>query len=534
MAFEKIVSLFKDKKPEKKQLNESNELSSFKINFNADKPEIPDVIDKTKINLRYGLIIPYAYVHIYWDEIQGEVIYGIEEPNLDIREKEILNTLEQGVQELIDISFISVDDKEVLIEYLEKNVKILSKELGIKTPGSSYLKIMYFIYRDFIGLNKIEPLMNDQYIEDIECNGKGTPIYIVHRKYGTIKSNVIYDNFDELTSFVEKLAQKSGKYISYASPIMDGRLPGGDRVNATYTEDVTSKGPTFSIRRFTREAWSCIKLMQVGTASPEMLAYLWILVENGLNILVVGGTGSGKTSLVNVIASFIPPQARIVSIEDTKELRLMHENWLPSVSRAGAESEEGSGSVTLFDLLKSSFRQRPDYVIVGEIRGKEAFVLFQGMSSGHPSISTMHADDVKTVIKRLETEPINLSPSLVETLDIICLMSFAKVKDQDTRKLRAIQEIIKVGSDGESEVNTPFTWDAQRNVFMFKRNSIAMQKIVNKRGISLQELNKELERRVKLLYALYSNKIVDFEDVQKIIHEYYKSRNIVLKRFGIT
>ena len=155
-------------------------------------------------------------------------------------------------------------------------------------------------------------------------------------------------------------------------------------------------------------------------------------------------------------------------------------------------------------------------------------------NSGHASISTMHADDVKTVIKRLETEPINLSPSLVETLDVICLMTFAKVQGQDSRKLRAIQEVIKVGAQGDSEVNVPFSWDAQKNIFMFKRNSIALQKIVNKRGIPLNELNKEFERRVKLLYALYGSNIVEFEEVQKIINEYYKNKDAVLKRFGIT
>lgn len=274
--------------------------------------------------------------------------------------------------------------------------------------------------------------------------------------------------------------------------------------------------------------------MQVGTISAEILSYLWLLIENGCNILIVGGTGSGKTTILNVMASFIPPQARIVSIEDTKELRLMHENWLPSVARVGTGvGGEGTGEVSLFDLLKASFRQRPDYVIVGEIRGQEAFVLFQGMGSGHAGLSTMHADDVKTVIRRLETEPINLSPSLVETLDIICLISFAKVKGKDCRKVRAIQEIISIKENGDADVNTPFKWDAVRNVFMFNKNSVVFKKIVEKKGISLDNLNIEFVNRTKVLNAIYKNNIVDFEDVQKIIHAYYKDKESVLKRFAL-
>ncbi|MBI2105540.1 type II/IV secretion system ATPase subunit [Candidatus Woesearchaeota archaeon] len=536
---DKLNSLFKRKKiidvDEKiKKTNGQNEQLIFKIDFSSQKPELPEIEDQTKLDFRYGVIIPFAYIHLSWDDVHNEIVYGVEEPILDVHEKEILNTLEQGVQELIDISFVNVDQKEVLIEYLEKNIRILLKELGIELNRNSYLKLMYYIYRDFIGMNKIEPLMNDQYIEDIECNGIKTPLYIVHRKFGNIRTNIVYDDFDELTGFVEKLSQKCGKYISYANPIMDGRLPDGSRVNATYTEDVTSKGPTFSIRMFTREAWSPVKLMQVGTVSAEILAYLWIAVEHGTNILVVGGTGSGKTTIINCIASFIKPEARIVSIEDTKEIRLMHENWLPSVARSGTGvGGENIGEITLFDLLKASFRQRPDYVIVGEIRGQEANVLFQGMASGHSGLSTMHADDVKTVIRRLETPPINLSPSLVEILDIVCLVSYAKVKNRDARKVRAIQEIIKVSGSGEAEVNTPFQWDPRRNIFMFKRDSVVFNKIVQKKGITFDELQKEFEIRRSLLNFIYKKGIIEFEDVQSIINQYYKNKNTVLKRFGL-
>ncbi|MCX6711501.1 MAG: type II/IV secretion system ATPase subunit, partial [Candidatus Woesearchaeota archaeon] len=194
---------------------------------------------------------------------------------------------------------------------------------------------MYYIYRDFVGLNEIEPLLRDYFIEDIECNGVNTPIYIVHRKYKNLKTNIIYNDIKVLTDFVEKLAQKSGQYISYANPLLDAALPDGSRVNATYTQDISSRGPTFTIRKFTKEPWSPIKLMEFRTVSPELLAYIWLLIEHECNIMVIGGTGSGKTTLLNTLAFFIPPSSRVVSIEDTRELNILHENWLPSVTRSG-------------------------------------------------------------------------------------------------------------------------------------------------------------------------------------------------------
>jgi len=176
--------------------------------------------------------------------------------------------------------------------------------------------------------------LRDYFVEDIECNGAITPVYIVHRIYRNIKTNLVFNDLVRLESFVEKLAQRCGKYISYAKPILDGSLPDGSRVNATYTKDITSKGPTFTIRKFTKEPWTPPQLVAFKTLSPEILAYMWLLVQYKMNFLITGGTSSGKTTLLNAIAFFIPPEARVVSIEDTRELNLPRDNWLPSVSRA--------------------------------------------------------------------------------------------------------------------------------------------------------------------------------------------------------
>ncbi|MBU2638797.1 MAG: Flp pilus assembly complex ATPase component TadA [Nanoarchaeota archaeon] len=292
-----------------------------------------------------------------------------------------------------------------------------------------------------------------------------------------------------------------------------------------------------TIRKFTKEPWTPIKLMDFKTVSPEILAYLWLLIENKSNILVIGGTGSGKTSFLNAIAFFIPPAARVVSIEDTRELNLRHENWLPAVSRAGAGTSsmtgEKHGEVSLFDLLKESLRQRPDYIIVGEIRGKEAFVLFQGMNTGHPSFGTMHAESTDTVIKRLTMPPISLSPSMVEALDALCIIAPAKVNGKDVRRISRIDELVSVDEKGNSKINVPFVRDPAKDVFLFKTGSKVFEKIMKRTGMQWKDLLKEFENRTRLLMEMYRRKIFGFAEVQDIISEYYKKPDMVLKRFGL-
>src|SRR3989344_3911339 len=1018
-------------------------------------PEIP--ANKADLDVTYDLLKPYASVHIHWDEELHELVYSVIEPDLDSNEKATLELVEEGIRELINISFLNARDERIIMEYLEKNVRIILNEFHVRLSQDSFLKIMYYIWRNFVGLNEIEALMRDYYIEDIECNGFNTPIYIIHRKYRNIRTNIQFNDLKSITSFVEKLAQKCGQYISYATPLLDGRLPDGSidwnepiifrensivkirkigefidkyykneesdvpkevknievpafdqkelkinwknadyvyrhkldeklyyikletgrklrltgshsifvlrkdglrseltsnikegdyvaiplkipdnnivreinlakelankeyshklclenipyeifikkkdaikeflnnnykkpyfayyelrekrmlplklyhilsgeelrnakikttshagvptfleinkklmrllgyyiaegwlsnpekhhnydimfcmhtaekehhqeiisafkmcfnhcvyvepecnnaiklkctsyivwhifkdilqvskyaknkripdiifnvdpelrkefikayangdygssasemlmsdllyinlfetnifsyydrertsfigkrpitsrefytnnlfkeqtdyfkmipiemfnplkntneqlrckrfsrtrltkilsgirykrfmnldgvnnikflkewqkrdfiedgkltekgkdmlneisivenlidsdlaylkvkeikriessskfvydvsvkgcenfvagyggicchnsRINATYSSDVATRGPNFTVRKFSLEPWTPIKMIDFRTASPEVLAYLWILLEYGANIMIVGATASGKTSFLNAIAFFIHPSARIITIEDTKEINLMHENWLPSVSRSGIGAAnligQKYGEVTLFDLLRESFRQRPDYVVVGEIRGKEAFVLFQGASSGHPVMSTMHAESVESLIRRLETEPINLSPTLVESLDCVCVVSQATVGGKPARRLQQVVEIIKVEKEvGRAITNTPLVRDPKTDKFYFKTKSTIFDKIILKHGISKEQLDREFLLRAKLLYKMYQSKIFGFAEVQSVINDYYKMPSEVLKKFKIT
>jgi flagellar protein FlaI len=502
------------------------------INLVPKIPALPKVEDKTKINLRYALISPYAFAHIYWNSKINEVMYELEEPILEPYEKETLEKIEDAMLQIINVNVAVEKTLEATTDYIDKTARLLISELNLKVSKETYDKIFYYLFRNFIGLNEVDPLIRDYFIEDIECNGVDTPVYIIHRIYRNLKTNLTFKDIDKLASFVEKLAQRTGRYISYAQPLLDGTLPDGSRVNATYTKDVTSKGPTFTIRKFTKIPWTPTQLIASNTASPEMLAYFWLLVQYKSSILITGGTASGKTTFLNALAFFIPPEARVVSIEDTREINLPRENWLPAVARPAAGIGK-AGEIDLFELLKSSFRQNPDYLIVGEVRGKEASVLFQGMASGHASLSTMHADSVDTLIRRLETPPIELPPTLLNTLDCVVIATHALVGQSETRRIREVSEIVNVNKDGTALINTPLIWDPKKDIFFFKKQSKVLEKISTKFGIPLEKLQKEFATRAKLLYELSKRKVFGFEEIQKIINDYYKNPVDVLRMYNI-
>jgi flagellar protein FlaI len=502
-----------------------------KLDFTVKIPNLTYKADKATIDVRYPLISPYANAHVYWDSHTSEMVYELEEPLLTDSDKKNLDILHSSIKEMININMTREENMSIE-EYLDKIAKLVISETQLNLSEEGYYRIFYYLYRNFYGLNEIEAIMHDYFIEDIQCNGVGQPIYLVHRIFRNLRTSVQFETVEQLASFVEKLAQKCGKYISYASPILDGSLPDGSRVNATYTKDITSRGPTFTIRKFTKVPFTPLNLIGFGTLSPEMLAFLWMMMQYKLNVLIAGGTGSGKTTLLNAIAFFIPPEARVVSIEDTRELNLSRENWLPSVVRAGITAG-GVGEVDMFSLLRASFRQIPDYVIVGEVRGQEAAVLFQGMASGHASMATIHADSVETVIRRLETPPIELPPTLVNELDAVVIMAHVVINGRETRKLREIDEVINVSADGTAITNVPFMWDPSSDKFYFKKESHIFEKIQKKHGISVDDLSKDFDLRVKLIYELYSRQFNNFEELQKLINNFYKDSKAVYAQFGI-
>jgi flagellar protein FlaI len=508
----------------------------FEIDLTPRIISLPEFKNVQGINVRYPLISPYAFAHIYWDETSKELLYDVEEYELDGTEKELLKLIMAGLEEILDISLAKVRTSENIITYLEKNVQSILSELGAKISARSYMKIMYYVYRNSVGMNQIEPLLNDYYIEDIECNGVGYPIYIVHRKYENMKTNVIFKGNSELMNFVEKMAQKCDKYVSYARPLLDGALPDGSRVNATYAKDITSRGPTFTIRKFTKTPLTPIDLIKNKTAPAEAFAFLSMLIQHKFNIMVIGETASGKTTFLNTLMDFVPREARICSIEDTRELNLLHSNWIPAVSRAGMRGagNERYGEITMFELLSETFRQNPDYVIVGEVRGQEAYVLFQGMASGHPSYSTFHAGSIEGLVKRLQTPPISLPATLIESMDAVCMITHIKEPERNIRRLISIKEIKSVKEQaGFVDSNEVLFWDAALDKFNFQKNSFLFERMSKKTGISTDALYRELDQRTALMKKLAEVGIGSLKEFNKLINNYYKSPNEVLKEFKI-
>ncbi len=545
MAVENIKQLrgvlwrkLQDKKQQiEQEKKEEIKLPGFEIGEIKEFTELSIPKDIHTLDVNYPLIPPFAYANIKWDNQIKQLRYTVKEPELSEDEKKTLNKISDSLIDLIEVGLTSIKASGKATEYLEKQIKKVLKELGMKLNPGQYTRIMYYIYRNFVGLNEIEPLLQDPNIEDIGCDGLEIPIYIVHRRYGSIKSNVIFSKLEDLREFVVKLSERCGRYVSYAEPILDGTLPDGSRVNATLAGDVATRGPTFSIRKFTEKPFSPVDQIDLKTVSPLTMAYFWYIIESGVSLVVAGGVATGKTSFLNTVSMFIPPESKIVSIEDTRELRLPHEHWIPSVTRLGfgipMPTGEKYGEITLFDLLKGSFRQNPDYVIVGEVRGKEAYVMFQGMSSGHPSLGTFHAGSVDTVIKRLTTPPIELSASLVESLDAIVIMIHAKEKGKSARRIKEVEEIINVEhATLDAETFKVIEWDPKHDTYTFNKNSHLLKKIAHNKGTTIEEVWKEIARRAAILEWMTKKGIEDYIDVTKTINEYYKNPENILKQVG--
>ncbi|MBU3905231.1 MAG: type II/IV secretion system ATPase subunit [Nanoarchaeota archaeon] len=530
----KAVKKCKDKKtkPVKKlKFNFGSKIEIRKLpKFKLDKRKAMIILPNEFKKIKYDLIPPFAKVELIKEK--NEITYNLIEPELTKKEQDDYERIIDGLMEVIDLELTSIKNKENVLTYVEKQIQDVVNELNISLTDISHGKIMYFIYRDFIGLNHIEPLLQDPYIEDISCDGLNIPLYIIHRKFGSIKTNIIYKEESELKEFIVKVAERCGRFISYAEPLLDGSLPDGSRVQASYSKDITTHGPTFTIRKFTETPFSPMDLIINKTIGSEVLAFLWLAVESGSSILIAGGTGTGKTTFLNVLSMFIPQNAKIITVEDTRELQLPHENWIPAVTRPGFSKEYGE--VTMFDLLKESFRQSPDYVIVGEVRGKEAYVMFQGMASGMSSMGTMHAGKVEDVINRLQTEPINLSPSFIETLDLVLIMSHTRGKGQSARRLKEVVEIESIDfKTGASRTNRIYTWLPSTDTFEKRGYSWLLQKISKNKGIALEELQQEVLDRKKVLDWMRKSKISDYKEVANLIKEYRQDKVKFMKRIGV-
>ncbi len=519
-------------KGEKKKKKKTKGIDIPKIPVSKVEMKKGEEIDLTKIDIVYPLTPPkpkegeeiYAYAHIRWNPNKNVLIYEVVEPILSKADKELLEKIKKIMQERLDVDFTKLNLKGAK-KYIDKRLEEIIEMLGVYLTGKRKKIIKYYLYRDFIGLGKIEPLMHDPYIEDISCDGVGIPIYVYHRNpyIASVETNIIFESKEELDNYIMKLAQKAEKSISMAEPLVDASLPDGSRIQLTLGTDIARKGSNFTIRKFTEKPLTPIDLMNFGTVDSKILAYLWYCIENGKSILISGGTATGKTTFLNVLSMFIRPNLKIVSIEDTPELRFSHPHWVPEVARSplSETGEKKYGQVDLYDLLRESLRQRPDYIIVGEVRGKETYVLFQQMATGHPGLSTIHAETIDKLMNRLRTEPINLPPSLIETLDIIIFLSRIKRKDKYVRRVKEILEMERYDIKNEKAItNKVFEWDPVSDTFN-SYGSIILEKISKQTGTPENKIKKDIENRIKILEGLRKMNITDYRMFGKFIRMYY-------------
>ncbi|MGP8077097.1 MAG: type II/IV secretion system ATPase subunit [Thermoplasmata archaeon] len=502
--------------------------------------------DRRLVNVTYPVNPPYAFVQIRFNSQVGEFEYTVKEPRLNPDDVALVAQIRQKMEAMMAQEEIPVTDGQrleespVLAAYLKKKFLAAMDLYDIDVPARRQPVILYFLRREFVGMGRTDALLRDPFLEDISCLGPGIPLYVFHRVFGSVRTNIAYDGEIELNKYIFRLAQIAGKHVSIYQPILDATLQDGSRINLTLGTEVTRKGSTFSVRKFSVDPVSPIDLLRFGSVSAFQLAYFWTLIEAHCSLLISGGTAAGKTTFLNAISMFIRPEDKIVSIEDTPEIQIDHQNWIQSVARAGygagassggasgvsgLSSQGGSkspGTVTLFDLLVAALRQRPEYVIVGEVRGTEAFTLFQAISVGHASMSTIHAGSIAELIHRVENEPMNIPRVLFQALDAVAFPAQVAVKGSRVRRIMGVTEILGVdAATNELLTNDIFKWEPLSDQFTYLGRSFVLEHVQEKTGRTMDALEAELRRKERYLTLMDRLQVTYFKDVSQAIAAYY-------------
>jgi flagellar protein FlaI len=388
-------------------------------------------------------------------------------------------------------------------------------------------KLLYMLKRDFIGYARIDGIKHDINVEDISCDGYNSRVFVYHTDYEQIISNVEHGE-GELDDFVVKLAQRSGKGISKRQPQVDATLPDGSRAQLTLGREVSDHGTNYTIRQFKDVPFTPIDLINWNTFSLDEMAFLWLCIENNKSLIFAGGTASGKTTSLNAVSLFIPSNSKIVSIEDTREVELPQRNWVASVTRPSF-GEDDRGDVDEFDLLEAALRQRPDYIVMGEIRGEEGRTLFQVMSTGHTTYTTFHADSVGEVIKRFTTEPINVSKTLFTALDLVSIQTQTRVDGNKVRRNKSLTEINEYSAENdEINVRDVYEWRAQRDEYVQMGNSNTLEEIKFDRGWTQEKLDTEIFKRKIVLAYLIEQGLNTYTQVAATVQAYINDPDTIL------
>ena len=398
----------------------------------------------------------------------------------------------------------------------------------ISLTRTQYISLRYMLTRKLEGMGVLEPLIQDPNIEDISCSGLGQ-IFVEHKVFGGLTTSIGFDVHHELDKYVVQLAERIKHPVTFRQPIVDATLPDGSRVNIVYGTDVSKQGSNFTIRKFSGVPISIIELIQWGALTYEMAGYLSMVAQDHMNIWVSGETASGKTTLINAITTFVPPEDKIVSIEDTPEVQVPHPNWIRGVTRESGNENDSSG-VTMFDMLKAALRQRPNLIIIGEIRGAEGAIAFQAMQTGHMCMSTFHAATVTKLIQRVTGHPINVPKTYVDNLNVVVICSMVRLPNgKPGRRVISINEIVSYDSVSDSfSFMEVFAWNPLDDTFDFKgyMNSYLLEeKLAPRRGISRDKIKKiyaEVKQRGKILKSIHDKEITNFYEVHGVLNKAYR------------
>ncbi|GGL33317.1 type II secretion system protein [Halarchaeum grantii] len=476
---------------------------------------------------RYWVNEPFAYVSVLYDADAKTYRYHVSEPVLDDFERYVREDLVRILRNSLMYQELDDDaaDRETVFR---RRAEELIEEHAATVEAGTVQKLLYYLLRDFLDYGRVDPIMRDGNVEDVSCDGADVPVYVYHRAYRDLRSNVRFDE-KRLNSFVVRLAQRAGKHLSVSDPLVDASLPDGSRVQLTLGGDIATRGSNFTVRKFADVPYTPVDLVKWNTFSVEQMAYFWLAIENNRSLVFAGGTGSGKTTSLNAVSFFIPPDSKVVSIEDTREITLPHENWIQSVSRASVSST-GRGEVGTYQLLQASLRQRPEYILVGEIRTEQrvALTFFQAISTGHTAYTTVHADTVEGALARLQNPPLSVPTQMLQELDILSVQKQIYEGERRVRRNQSVTEL-RPPDDGADDVETHevFRRDPKTDGHERVADSKVLQDIADSRGWDEETVVEELDAREDVLRYLVENDVTDYGAVAGVIHTYAKDARYV-------
>ncbi|NOZ57965.1 MAG: CpaF family protein [Euryarchaeota archaeon] len=460
--------------------------------------------------------------------------YRIELPTLTPREMKFLKRVKDAAIKEAKVELRGLTKEQVKQRMLFAVLEIMDRLRGeLELPPEKREKLAELIVNDMVGYGLLEPLLEDDEIEEIMVIGPKRPVYVFHRKYGMLETNVVFQDPQEIVNIIQRIASSVGRRIDASSPLLDARLPDGSRVNATLSPPALD-GPTLTIRKFKKDPLTVVDLIRFNTMSSEVAAFLWLMVDGfGIspkNILIAGGTGSGKTTTLNALAVFIRERERVITIEDTAELQLPIKHLVRFEVRP--PSIEGRGEIDMNTLLKNTLRMRPDRIIIGEVRGEEAKTLFTAMNTGHNgTLATLHANSARECITRLTNEPMNVPLIMIPALDLIVMQ--ARFTREGKGSVRRITEVTEVDGlrEGTVALSKLYEYDPLDDTIKDTGTpSELKQELARQAGVSVEEVNRELERRRLVLDYLVTNNIREIYEVRRWVESYYSQPDTTLKK----